>query len=701
MKDAHVLQIRPLDFSQFRPEEVLSAIQYWAGWLGSGNIDHLRIISRAVPLDMGDPIARARESEARAGDEGSTQVIRQYRGLLERTAQGELYANEHYMVLWMGQMEAMAVAQGLSSMGLYARLRPGLPPMIAGRYNDAWNQLEPQGNQGPFLRVLTSYQFLGTWDWSVLARLLYRGFPVTVSLDIESMSQNAARKNLNMAKNAIQASIDDLGQDVNLTERWHALQQGIQAIQQGSQTLHLVVASILVPGRTVKELNERVSSVETLMGPYMALRDYRPQAQMFRSLFTTDERGPAAGVISKRLRHNVLSAGTAVAMGVLGARRRGDTDGVLWGFADNGAPVFWDGFGEDLNEPNHGVILGMTGSGKTFSTHMLLLREALLRGTQVIELEPMGHGRLLAEAVGKDRSSYNALDFASMTVNPLEIVYDTPQDQHAHVMTQIGLLLDRPLNNFEEALIEMACRDIYAGLAPDSPSSVHPRLENLVMALRREGDDAKHLAKEIAGIYVDGTLGKVFNAPTNLDFALSKDVVVFDFNRIPDRFKTLLYGLVLTALQRECLRRRRDRRRLIFVDEFKRMSEEPLLARTVAMMFKTFRTAGAGVWVAEQNLFTLTGQGLSGGGLGNSNLDVASGLYVLENARFYVFLAQQPAGIEAIQARFPDVTNEHLQVLRSALVTQERGHGVVKLPDGNFTINFVPTQAEKALLGGS
>jgi hypothetical protein len=431
----------------------------------------------------------------------------------------------------------------------------------------------------------------------------------------------------------------------------------------------------------------------------MSLAAHRPQSHFLRSLFTSERHGPAEGLLSSRLRRNALSTGAAVALGLLGACRRTDTEGLLWGLGDDSAPVFWDGFGSKLDRANHGIFLGMTGSGKTFGVHLLLLREALLRGTQVIELEPMGHGRLLAQALG-ERASLNVLSFDSITVNPLEIVHNTRQDQHAHVMTQVMLLLGRPLHNLERAAVDAACQDIYAGLGPNSPPAVHPRLENLVLALRREDDMGRALGDEIAGLYVDGSLGQVFNAPGNLDFRLEKDAVIFDFHSIPPQFQTLLYGLVLAALQRECLRRRRERRRIVFVDEFKRMSEEPMLAQAVAMMFKTFRTAGVGVWVAEQNLLTLLGLG-SQGNLGSSRLDVVSGHYVVENASFCVILAQQPKGAQAIPDAFSQVTEAHVHLLQSARVTGGRGRGIAVLPDGVYTLNIVPTPVELALLGGS
>ncbi|MCP4531620.1 MAG: hypothetical protein GY831_10360, partial [Delftia sp.] len=325
--------------------------------------------------DLDAPIARARDAEARADDAASEQVVRQYRGLLEGAAGSELYGNEHYMVVWMNETQTGALAQGLRNLGLLTQPRLGLPPLIEGRYRDTWYHLTPVAGRGPFMAILTSYDLLGAWDWRPLASLLYQGYPITVSLDVVTLPKVQAHRSLNMSRNALQASLADIGQDVELTERWTALHQAIQAVNVG-QTLHLITVGVMVPGRTAEELEERVEAIKTAMGPYMSLAAHRPQSDLLRILFTTAHDGPAERLVSKRLRRNTLSTGAATAMGMLGASRRGDTDGILWGFGDDGSPVFWDGFGPDLDEANHGVFLGMTGSGKTFGVHMLLLREA-------------------------------------------------------------------------------------------------------------------------------------------------------------------------------------------------------------------------------------------------------------------------------------------------------------------------------------
>jgi hypothetical protein len=139
----------------------------------------------------------------------------------------------------------------------------------------------------------------------------------------------------------------------------------------------------------------------------------------------------------------------------------------------------------------HHVIVGETGSGKTYGAHLLLYREAL-RGTQVVVLEPMGHSRRLMQAMGEG-GSYNRVDFAHATLNVLDVVETTLTDQVTHVQRALAVLLSsasgaggaaasplgghgpggrgdaggrRVFRNAELAALGAALRDLYTGINP-------------------------------------------------------------------------------------------------------------------------------------------------------------------------------------------------------------------------------------------
>jgi hypothetical protein len=140
-------------------------------------------------------------------------------------------------------------------------------------------------------------------------------------------------------------------------------------------------------------------------------------------------------------------------------------------------------------------------------------------------------------------------------------------------------------------------------------------------------------------------MGAVYNQATNLDVALEADVTTFDFKDIPQESRALLYTLVLGRTQRVVRALGRARRRVIAIDEFGWMAQEPLLAETVALWIKTFRTFGCGVWVAEQDLIRLTGGDAT-------NL---SGASIIGNSVFQLFFNHESAAAEVVSATFPNV----------------------------------------------
>jgi len=93
----------------------------------------------------------------------------------------------------------------------------------------------------------------------------------------------------------------------------------------------------------------------------------------------------------------------------------------------------------------------------------------------------------------------------------------------------------------EAGLLDAALGLVYDGLDdPLHTSAVHvPRLEQLCQQLKRLG--AAQLAADLDLNFRRGSLGAVYNRPTNLDVALEADVVTYDFKDIPAENRTLIY----------------------------------------------------------------------------------------------------------------------------------------------------------------
>jgi hypothetical protein len=251
----------------------------------------------------------------------------------------------------------------------------------------------------------------------------------------------------------------------------------------------------------------------------------------------------------------------------------------------------------------------------------------------------------------------------------------------------------RGLTMQEAGLLDAALGAVYDGLDdPLNTLAVHvPRLEQLCHELRRQG--AKALAGDLELNYVRGGLGAVFNRPTNLDVALEADVVAYDFKEVPRESRALIYTLVLGRIQRIVRVTGRVRRRVVAVDEFGWLAQEPLLAETVAGWFKTFRTFGCGVWVAEQDLVRLTGGMTTGDPSGHS---------IIGNSAFQAFFHHEPSAAALVAETFPNVA-PYQDLLETIQPPQETGvaEAVLRIPDGAYHIYMLLSDMERGALIGS
>lgn len=691
MAKAQVYTVTPIDLSQYPQEQVLAYVRNWANFFAGLSIP-LRLIVRSEPFDPAPVLERITVAQMQAKARWRQEGLASHRRFIEELVrQASLHSLHHQLILWpSSDEEGRGVASAFASRCGVGLTPDRVAPALDGDYEAEINRLVPKSTRQPYATLLLSHDFVGEWHWAVLAGLLQMPFPVAVALDVVTEPHGRVLDRLVMANNALELTVR-VGKvrDPKSEAAWRDVNEAMQRVERG-EGLHRVRVAVLVKGDTEDELKGNLTLVRESVGAKVRMSTYLGiQAELAR--FFTD--APTSEIGVPNTSRNVLSGGVAVMGGVLGLSRRTRSEGTFWGLNLSGNyPIWRDGFGPKGIRPNHIVFVGETGGGKTVSMNVLCRRKALA-GVQVIMLEPMGHSQRLVQSVGNG-GSYNPLSFDTMTLNPLDVMYLNLIDQVTNVQTTLAIMLSRSLTNDEKAITDAALRDLYRGIDPRGVQPHHvPRLENLCRALGEHGEVGGRLAAEVAGMYVEGVLGRVFNRPTNLDLSLSRDVVAFDFSAINDQYRTLLYSQVLGRIFFHVTTRKRERNRVVAIDEFKVMSREPRLASQVAEMYKTFRTYGVGVWAAEQNLFTLTGleRGSSAG------IDVASGRYILDNSQVLVAFRQQSAGAKEIARLYDEMTPHHVQTMLGA----QPGEAVVKFEEGIYHVYFGLARDEQAYFLGS
>ncbi len=193
------------------------------------------------------------------------------------------------------------------------------------------------------------------------------------------------------------------------------------------------------------------------------------------------------------------------------------------------------------------------------------------------------------------------------------------------------------------------------------------------------------LADEIAGLYVEGVYGDIFNpkAGTSLNLQLTSPGVAYDFSCVNDTFRPLLYSQVLAAVQRRVRSTQRKQPMIVFIDEFRYMAQEPMLAEQAMLLVKTARTFGAAIWMAEQNLFTFS--------------ETFTGRAIIENTPLVTLYRQTATATKIARELYPRLTEYHAFLLG----TSQRGECITLLGDDIFHMQMQSSAAEMAAFAGS
>jgi len=289
----------------------------------------------------------------------------------------------------------------------------------------------------------------------------------------------------------------------------------------------------------------------------------------------------------------------------LGRRRVLDTSALVtlfpWSGADiqqpaglvvgescaSGAPVLVDPFDERRYANANIGVFGYSGAGKTHLLSMLLMG-SLGRGTQVYVIDPEHeYGNLARQLGGVD------VQLALGSGHALNVLELRPSDRRDESWlgpatadaVDLCVAICGGLDESERALIEVAVRAAYR-------QAEQPLLRDVATLLPD--------ASRVAGIlrrWAYGSLGQMFSAPTNID--LEAPIVVFGMRELRDEMVAPVHFLLAEALWARI--KRKDRRRMLVVDELGLLFEDPTIRRFVVSLARRIRKYDGSLVFATQN----------------------------------------------------------------------------------------------------
>jgi hypothetical protein len=305
-----------------------------------------------------------------------------------------------------------------------------------------------------------------------------------------------------------------------------------------------------------------------------------------------------------------------------------------------GAPVLVDPFDQRLYANANIAVFGHSGAGKTYLLSAIAMG-ALGRGTQVYVIDPEHeYGALARELGGLD------VQLALGSGHALNVLDLRPSDHHdegwlgpaAADAVDLCACICGGLDESERAHVEGAVRAAYGQMR-------QPLLSDVAQRLHRDSRVATVLER-----WVHGSLGQMFSAPTNVD--LDAPIVVFGMRELRDEMVAPVHFLLAEALWTRI--KRKDRRRMLVVDELGLLFDDATIRRFVVSLARRIRKYDGSLVFATQNPGDL--------------LSSDQGSVVATNPALLFLGAQRPGEAAKLQSTF------HLSTAqRGFLETARRG----------------------------
>ena len=305
--------------------------------------------------------------------------------------------------------------------------------------------------------------------------------------------------------------------------------------------------------------------------------------------------------------------------------------------AASGCTVAVDPFDQSRYSNANIAVFGHSGAGKTYLLSALALG-ALGRGVQVCVIDPEHeYGRLAEQLGGID------VQLALGSGHALNVLDLRPSGRHDE--TWIGpatadavdlcAVVCGGLDEPERAVVEAAVRGAYR-------QHEQPLLHDVAKLMPRTSRVAAVLRR-----WCEGSLGQMFSAPTNID--LEAPIIAFGMRELRDEMVAPVHFLLAEALWTRI--KRRDRRRMLIVDELGLLFEDATIRRFVVNLARRIRKYHGSLVFATQNPGDL--------------LASEQGAVVATNPAIAFLGAQRPSEAAKLQHTF-DLSDRQRAALESA-----------------------------------
>lgn len=303
----------------------------------------------------------------------------------------------------------------------------------------------------------------------------------------------------------------------------------------------------------------------------------------------------------------------------------------------------------NLMNPN-AFLLGVPGSGKSFSAKELIVFLALATKDDILVCDPEGEYGPLVKALGGEviRIAAGSPDH----INAMDMVDDYGDggdpiiDKSEFLMSLIGELDKSLVGPKEHSIIDRCAKEVYhaCAVSGETPTLIHLRKK----LLEQPEEEAKSLALSLE-LFTSGSLD-AFAHPTNVD--VQNRMVVYDIFDLGKQLKTMGLLVITDAMiNRVTENWKKGKRTHIFIDEFHVVFENEYSGEFFNSAWRRFRKRNAYPTAITQNVEYL--------------LDSVLASSMLSNSEFIVMLNQAASDREKL-AKLLNISSEQMSYITNS-----------------------------------
>ena len=462
-------------------------------------------------------------------------------------------------------------------------------------------------------------------------------------------------------------------------------------MQINNEELYFIYTYVTVYSNSIKELELKLNKIEGILKAQGLIpkKAYFRQEQTFKATMPFMDNNPDIKNVAKR---NILTSSIPATYPFISSSIF-DEKGILFGSnIYNDSLLFIDKYDRKKYKNSNMCIFGTSGSGKSYFTKLMILRNALFNLEQYV-IDPDREYSKLAEHLNGEVIRIGP---ASDTfINILDIREESLEDnQKGYLSTKINKILGFfalicvKMNENEKAIIEQALIKTYKqkGITFDDKTLYKnnkfkttkemPILEDLYNNL-----EDKIKLKLLP--FIKGSL-KFFNNYTNVE--LKNKLIIADIYELGE--DNLKYGMyIFTELFWDKIKRERKVKKSIYLDEIWQLigvTSNKEVASFIYKIFKTIRKYGGSAVAITQDVSDLFS--LEGGIYGKS---------ILNNSEIKAFFNLEEENIKVLE-KYSDLSNKEKIEIKSL----KRGECIMFVGKEHILAKIESSKYENKILGG-